>query len=125
MTSLEIAIGAARVAEDKLAKDILIFDLREISDVADFFLIATADSKPQSRAITLAMERELKKWGVEKLGQEGLEGAQWVLLDYSEVVIHIFSPQFRTYYSLESLWGDAPVVAWDKGPSASERQARP
>ena len=73
----------------------------------------TAESfEAQIRAVTESIRRELKACGTTKLGQEGSEGGQWVLLDYSDCVIHVFSPELREYYGLESLWGDAPRLDW-------------
>lgn len=115
MDGREIALFAARTADQKKGADIVIYDLKGLSDVADFFVIATAQSKAQSRAICENISHELKIRGVHRLGQEGNAGAQWVLLDYGDCVIHVFSPALREYYGLESLWGDAPKVGWQSG----------
>lgn len=110
MDGREIAVFAARIADERKGSDIVIYDLRGLSDVADFFVIATAQSKAQSRAICDNISRELKARGITRLGLEGGSGGQWVLLDYGACVIHVFSPALRDYYALESLWGDAPKV---------------
>jgi ribosome-associated protein len=115
MDGREIALFAARSADEKKGTDIVIYDLRGLSDVADFFVIATAQSKAQSRALCDTICRELKVRGVQRMGQEGSRGGQWVLLDYGDCVIHVFSPALREYYALESLWGDAPKVEWKTG----------
>jgi ribosome-associated protein len=115
MEGREIALFAARTAEEKKAKDTIIYDLHGLSDVTDYFVITTAQSKAQSRAICESISHELKVRGVHRLGQEGSAGGQWVLLDYGDCVIHIFSPALREYYGLESLWGDAPKVDWQAG----------
>lgn len=112
MEGREIAVFAARTADEKKGTDIVIYDLHGLSDVADYFVIATAQSKAQSRAICDSISRELKAGGVHKLGQEGNTGGQWVLLDYGACVIHVFSVALREYYALESLWGDAPKLDW-------------
>lgn len=112
MDGREIAAFAARTAEDKKGTEIVVYDLRGLSDVADYFVIATAHSRAQSRAISETISRELKATGLHALGREGGEGGQWVLLDYGACVVHLFSPALREYYALESLWGDAPKVDW-------------
>ena len=112
MNGREIAVFAARTADEKKGSEIVIYDLQGLSDVADYFVITTAQSKAQSRAICDTISRELKHNGVHKLGQEGNAGGQWVLLDYGGCVVHVFSPALREYYALESLWGDAPKVDW-------------
>ena len=112
MEGREIALFAARTSDEKKGADIVIYDLKGLSDVADFFVITTAQSKAQSRAICESISHDLKKRGVHRIGQEGNAGGQWVLLDYGDCVIHIFSPALREYYGLESLWGDAPKVEW-------------
>lgn len=114
MNGRDIALAAARLADEKKGADIVIYDLHGLSDVADYFLIVTAQSKLQARAIAGAIEKGLKDQGVRKLGQEGGPASQWLLLDYSDTVIHVFSPALREYYSLESLWGDAPKVRWQE-----------
>ena len=123
MSGRQIALLAARAAAAKRAADIVIYDLRGISDVADYFVIATAASKLQARAISGELEKELKRRGVKRLGREGAGGSQWILLDYTDTVVHLLSPALRAYYSLESLWGDAPKVAW-AGQAAPGRAAR-
>lgn len=117
MNGIELARFAASVAEDKKGEDIVIYDLRGESDVADFFVIATALSKLQARAIVGDIDKELKQRGLKKLGQEGDAASQWMLLDYGDVVVHVFSPALRDYYNLEALWGDAPRVDWDSDAS--------
>ena len=113
MPGRDIAIFAAQTAEDKKGDTIIVYDLRGLTDLTDYFVIVTAHSKAQIRAIVETISHDLKKvHGVNKFGQEGNENGQWILLDYSDCVIHIFSPQLREYYGLESLWGDAPRLNW-------------
>jgi ribosome-associated protein len=116
MKGRDIALFAARTADDKKGTDIVIYDLHGLTDITDYFVIVTAHSKAQIRAITESIRRDLKSVGVHKFGQEGNETGQWVLLDYSDCVIHVFSPQLREYYGLESMWGDAPKLDWAKEP---------
>lgn len=112
MDGRDIALFSARIADEKKGEDIVIYDLHGLSDLTDYFVIATAQSKAQVRAIVETISRELKTIGTTKLGQEGSSNGQWILLDYSDCVIHVFSPELREYYGLESLWGDAPKVEW-------------
>ena len=113
MEGVEIARKAAQLAEQKKGLDIVIYDLQGLSDVTDYFVIVTAQSKLQSRAVVNAVEKGLKELGVRKMGREGDHDSQWVLIDYGSTVVHVFSASLREYYSLESLWGDAPRVKWD------------
>ncbi len=100
---------AAQAAADKKAEDLVVLDLRTISSFTDFFLICTGASEPQLRAIAGEIEERLKKeHGVRSSGSEGYPASQWIVLDYSDVVVHIFHPDIRGYYALEDLWGDAP-----------------
>ena len=113
----EIALFAARTADEKKGTDIVAYDVRGMTDITDYFVIVTAQSRAQIRAIYESIARELKSSGLHKLGQEGNESGNWVLLDYADCVIHIFSPQLREYYGLESLWGDAPKLNWSNEPA--------
>lgn len=121
--ALEHAKLAARIADDNRAKDILLLDLREATPLIDFFVIASANSRRQAYAISSEIDQELKKLGEAKLGMEGAEEGRWILTDYGDFVVHIFSEDARTYYALEEIWGDAPRVEW-RDP-ARTRQARP
>jgi len=133
MTGREIAIYTARQADEKKAGDIVVYDLRGISDVADYFIIATAYSRLQIHAISFGIEKSLKDQGTLPLGAEGGTDSQWMLLDYVDAVVHVFSPEMRQYYGLESLWGDAPKLDWNapaaekeggKGPAKKTQPAK-
>lgn len=107
--SLAKALRAAGAAEDKHAEDIVLLDLRGQTLVTDYFVICTGTSRVQIRAIVNGV--------IDTLGdlsrgttREGDEHAQWVLLDYGDVVLHVFGPEARSFYRLERLWGDARVV---------------
>lgn len=114
MTGIELATMAAKLVDEKQGQDILVYDLRGISDVADYFVIATVLSKAQARAIVGFLDKEFKERGVKRVGREGDRDSAWTLMDFGDTVIHIFSPELRSYYSLESLWGDAPQLDWKK-----------
>ena len=94
------------------AQDITILDLREISEVTDYFVICTVDSSRQLRGIWHRIRGDLKKAGHRPLGEEGLDASKWILIDYNDVIVHIFLAEFREFYDLELLWGDAPRVKW-------------
>jgi ribosome-associated protein len=112
ITAEETARLSARVADDKKANDLLILKVREIFSIADYFVICTVNSRPQGRAIADEIEEQLKKAGRRHIGIEGREEASWILLDYGDVVVHVFMPETRDYYQIEMLWGDAPRVDW-------------
>jgi len=94
------------------AEDILVLDVRKLTQITDLFVLATAGSERQLKAIADRMHRDLKTQGVACLGVEGDATGGWVLLDYVDVVVHLFSPEARGFYQLEMLWGDAPRVGW-------------
>ena len=106
------AILCARIADEAKAKDIIILDLRGISEVTDYFVICTATNPRQLRALHSRIREELKKLAILPLGEDGAESTQWVLLDYNDVIVHIFHDEFRDFYDLELLWGDAPRIEW-------------
>jgi len=110
--ALDHAKLAARIAEDNRAKDILLLDLRKATPLLDFFVIATATSRRQANAIASEIDAEMKKLGERKLGMEGEEEGSWILIDYGDFVVHIFSGEGRTYYALEEIWGDAPHLPY-------------
>lgn len=103
----------ARLLADKKAENVRILDVRGLSDVTDFFLFATAASAVHNRA--LAEELKVKTKGDWKLHHiEGAEGGDWILLDYMDVICHLFLPETRSFYGLEDLWGDAREVEFAK-----------
>jgi ribosome-associated protein len=110
--ALEHARICARIADDNRGKDILLLDLREATPLVDFFAIITATSRRLSHAMASEIDQEMKRIGEHKLGIEGSEEGRWILIDYGDFVIHIFSAEARTYYALEEIWGDAPRLDW-------------
>ena len=99
---------AVEAALARKAEDLCVLDLREISSFTDFFLIGHGNSSRQNLAVAEAVEAGLKPAGLRPLSVEGRESAEWVLLDYGSLVVHVFSRAARDHYGLESLWGDAP-----------------
>src|SRR5512138_703431 len=106
-SGLEFAKEAARIAEDMRAEDVVILDLRGISSVADFFVIGTGTSDRQMRAVADQIEEYGRGVGQKPYGVSGYDSPSWLLLDYVDVVVHLFDPAKRHYYDLELLWGDA------------------
>lgn len=103
--------AAAEAADSKQAKDIKVLDLREITTFADFFLIASGSNARQIQAIADEIEIQLKELGEYPHSVEGYQNAEWVLLDYGDYLIHIFTEKARQYYDLERLWRDGKTIA--------------
>ena len=99
--------------DDKIGQDISIINIGAVSSLCDYFVIATAGSQRQVKAIADNVEDELTKLGIEPRGKEGYETQTWVLIDYGDVIVHIFNEEQRGFYNLEKLWKDAPYVDVD------------
>ncbi|MEK6527809.1 MAG: ribosome silencing factor [Nitrospirota bacterium] len=112
--SKEKAKKAAKAALSKKAKDTVILELKDLSTIADYFIICSGESSTQIRTIAETIKEKFSKYKMLLLGIEGLNFARWVLMDYGDVVIHIFSKESRDYYELEKLWLDAPRISIDK-----------
>lgn len=102
---------AAEILLDNKAADVVMLDLRPVTDMADFFVVASGTSDTHVRATAGHVVETLKKEGIPVHSVEGLEQGRWVLLDYVDFVVHVFHPTLRAFYQLERLWGDAPAVA--------------
>ena len=109
--SFETARLVARIADDFRGKDILLLDMRPITPIVDFFIVVTATSQRQMKALGEEVARVMKKRGQQRLGEEGTDGdGVWVLQDFGDVVLHVFTSEGRELYDLEGLWADAPRV---------------
>ncbi|HEU5298636.1 MAG TPA: ribosome silencing factor [bacterium] len=106
----QLALAAAEAMDAKKADDVVVLDIRRRTPVADYFVIGSAETMVQLRAVSEAVEEAMEEEGVGLLGREGHARARWILLDYGHVVVHVFGPDARRLYSLERLWADAPVV---------------
>lgn len=106
----EKAALTSRVAVDKKATDVVVLDMREVSSITDYFLICGGGSVRQVQAIADAIEEELTQAGSASLGTEGYREGHWILMDYGDLIVHIFSQDTREYYDLERLWANAPKV---------------
>ena len=114
----EFAKAVAQIADDNRTENLIILDLRGLSSVADFFVIGTGTSDRQMRAVADQIDEYAKQIGQSRYGRSGYEAATWILLDYVDVVIHLFDAERRQYYDLELLWGDAPRIEWRRSVSA-------
>jgi ribosome-associated protein len=112
MTGEELARAIAAYAEDKKASDIVELDLREVVGYTDFFVICTGGSERQTKAIHDGIHQGLKdEHGLLPRRVEGLSESRWILMDYLDVVVHVFTPDTRDFYRLEQLWGEVPARA--------------
>ena len=103
-----------RAAIEKKAQDPVLLELKGITSITDYFLLCSGKSDRQVQAIAQAIEEALKKRGIQPLGQEGMREGRWILMDYEDVVVHIFLEPVRKFYDLEGLWIDAPRVDLQK-----------
>jgi ribosome-associated protein len=108
-TSTELVDRIATLASDKKAIDIRVLDVREIVGYTDYFVICSGNTERQTKAIHDGIYEELKREGVLPRRVEGERQASWILMDYLDAVVHIFTPDARAYYRLEQLWGEAPA----------------
>jgi len=115
--TLDLLRLAATAAVSKKATDLVALDLRDLEGVSDYFLICSAASDVQVKAVAEAIEEKLREAGERPWHVEGLEGRRWVLLDYVQMVVHVFHEKTRDYYMLDRLWGDARSVELDLGHS--------
>lgn len=119
----ETAIECARIADDKKATDIVVLDLRKIAFITDYFVVASGKNKKQLQAIADEISSRLKGAGRRRTGLEGYQEGAWVLVDFGDVVVHLFHEEMRRYYELENLWADAKSIRWQGKSSAAESQA--
>jgi ribosome-associated protein len=105
-----LARAIVEIAENKKAENIVLLDIRKVSVIADYFVICSGNSERQVKAIARDIEEELDKQDIGPRHREGLDQGQWVLLDYGEVIVHVFTTAEREYYRLEKLWAGAQTV---------------
>ncbi len=120
-TTLQLAKAMARLAEEKLAEKIVLLDVGQAIQVADYFVIAEGKNKRHLNVIAEFVASQLKKEGIYRIGGSGLVDENWVLLDFGPVVLHVFSPKGRAFYDLENLWGDCKRLRWQ----APVRKSKP
>jgi ribosome-associated protein len=108
----QLAKAAVDVASDKKASDIILLDIRDVTTIADYFVICSGNSSRQIQAIADAIDEQLGEQGARLLHREGVAETGWVLLDFGDVIVHIFGPKEREYYHLERLWSEAKTVVY-------------
>jgi ribosome-associated protein len=115
LSTTQLANRIAALAAEKLATDIVILDMREVVTYTDHFVIASGRNPRQTQAIGEEIQQQLKREGVLPRRIEGLRQGDWILLDYLDVVVHVFTPEARAYYRLEALWGEVPSESYAAG----------
>jgi len=112
LDSGQLARAAVDIASDKKASDVILLDIRDVTTIADYFVICSGNNPRQIRAIADAIDEQLGEQGANLLHREGVAESGWILLDFGDVVIHIFGPREREYYRLERLWSEAKTVVY-------------
>lgn len=107
------AIRAASLADEKLAKDIKAYDVAGLTSVTEAFVICSVENEPQMKAVMNNLREGMKEVGIKPLRIEGDYHGGWVLMDYNDVIVHIFREQARGFYDLDGVWADAPAIALD------------
>lgn len=108
------AVAAAEIARVRHCDDIVVLDLKGLSPATDYFVIATGTSDRQMRAVADEISESARGYGFNEFGRAGYEKSRWILLDFVDVVVHIFDEEHRDYYELEYLWGDAGRINWQR-----------
>jgi ribosome-associated protein len=120
--AIDLALIAADAAAEKLGSDIVLIDVSDRLALTDVFVIVSGSNERQVEAIVDSVEEKLRAVGVKPLRREGRREGRWVLLDYSEIVVHIQHAEERIFYDLERLWRDCPTIPFDRpGAPAAER----
>ena len=122
--SKEKAFASARCAAELKAGDVVILDVSRLASFADYFVICGGRSNRQVQGIAERIEAELKDLGVKPIGVEGTREGHWILMDYGDVIVHVFYEATRLFYDLESLWAEAPAVRFDQSASVSDAALR-
>lgn len=113
-TSREMARLACQALEEKKAEDVRVIDISEISVIADYFVIASANNTNQMQAFTEAVDEALYKAGYTECSKEGNQKSSWILMDYKDIIVHLFSKEDRLFYDLERIWKDGKSIAPDE-----------
>lgn len=114
------ALAAAKIASERRCRDIVVLDLKDKSPTTDYFVIATGTSERQMKTVSDEINEIARDHDMHRFGRAGYEQAKWILLDYVDVIVHLFNPEYRSYYDLELLWGDAKRLKLTKSIVATE-----
>jgi ribosome-associated protein len=114
----KLAQKAAQICQEYRANDVVLLDLRGVTDMADFFIVASGTSDTHVRSVGEHLAEEMKKVGFPVYHMEGATQGRWVLLDFVDFVVHIFHPTLRDFYQLERLWSDAESIPIERGTGA-------
>ena len=106
----KFAVAAAKIAEERHCTDIVVLDLKGVSPATDFFVIATGTSGRQMKTVADEISQIGRELGYQRFGRAGYDTGRWILLDFVDVVVHLFDSEYRQFYDLELLWGDAKKV---------------
>jgi ribosome-associated protein len=120
-----LAVRAARAAAEKQGRDIRVLQVRELIAITDYFVIVSGATDRQVKAIGDSVEDELRRSGSKAIRREGERDMRWLLLDFADLIVHVFHEEDRAYYELERLWKDAPDVRWEPAEKrAAEKRAK-
>jgi len=111
---LERACICARSAAENKGRDVLVLDMRKITPIYDFLVIATGASRRQMHTIAEEVDDAMVAAGDRRMSIEGYESSKWIVQDYGDILVHVFDPASREFYALEELWADAPRVDWER-----------
>ncbi len=120
LTSKEKALKIAQLLDSKKAIDIKILELKDLTIISDYFVICSGESTTQVKALSEYLEEMMEKEGIKPFGIEGFSYAHWILMDYGDVIVHIFLDEQRHYYDLERLWLDAPRITFKSEPTSDK-----
>ena len=113
-TARDTALLVAEIQSEKKAENIVVIDVRGLCNFTDYFVISSAESTIQFKALSKHIQDTLRKRKIKPFLVDDEITGNWMILDYNDVIIHIFSPEARAYYDIERLWGDGEIVEWEK-----------
>ena len=122
-STLQLAKEIARLADEKLAENIVVLDVGQAIQVADYFVVADGKNGRHINSVVESVASSLKKEGIYRIGGSPLHDENWVLLDFGPVVLHVFNPRSRAFYDLENLWGDCKRIRWQAPVRRAETDA--
>jgi ribosome-associated protein len=111
--AVQHALQCARIAADNKARDVVVLDMRGITPLYDFFVLATGTSRRQNHTLAEEIDASMAAEGEKRLSIEGYDAGRWVVQDYGDIVVHVFDPESRSYYGLDDLWADAKPLDWE------------